>query len=224
MAAAVTVGEIRSLVERFADVLEANKADRAAVRGLRDLCAMFAGGEEKTVPAFLKIASRAHLPSSAPTRPLIASIVPVLASLRMFVNEFAKKDLNKSLDSLLDMLRTNVDTPIAVLVTAVIQEVASASRPNGKKGAEAMDDGLIDDYVKRLEAALGDDCGFKLVLQELHSDGRVAQPEAVAIASRFYGRTPKGTSRAKALERVQERQDKLMEFKRRPSTAGRSAA
>ena len=87
-----------------------------------------------------------------------------------------------------------------------------------------MNDSLVDDYVRRLEIALGDERRFRPVLEELLADERIAQPEAAAIASRFYGRVPKGTSRAKAIERVRERQEKLMEFKKRPSTAGRSAA
>ena len=100
---------------------------------------------------------------------------------------------------------------------------ASASRQKAKKSAP-VDERLIDDYVKRLEAALGDDARFEPLLKELQADGRVAQGEAVAIASRFYGRTPRGTSRPKALERVRQRHAKLMEFKRQPSTGGRSAA
>jgi hypothetical protein len=222
--ATVVVAELRSLVERFAAALEANKADRAAVGGLRDLCAMFAGCDKKTVADFLKIASRASIPTGAQTRPLRSSVIPALASLRAFGNEFVKKDLNKSLDSLLSLLQANGDRSIAAVVAAVKEEVASASQPIGEKGAEAMNDSLIDDYVKRLEAALGDERRFRSLLEELLADERVAQPEAVTIASRFYGRVPKGTSRAKAFERIKERQEKLMEFKKRPSTAGRSAA
>jgi hypothetical protein len=102
---------------------------------------------------------------------------------------------------------------------------ASASRQKHKGSKSApVDERLIGDYVTRLEAALGNDASFEPLLKELQADGRVAQGEAVAIASRFYGRTPKGTSRPKALERVRQRHVKLMEFKRQPSTGGRSAA
>jgi hypothetical protein len=222
--AAVTVGELRSLVEHFATALEANRADRAVVRGLRDLCTMFAGCDRQTVAAFMKIAGRAQIPTIARAKPLSATVVPALASLRAFEEEFARKDLNKSVDSLLSLLRARGEFSVPALVAAVRQEVASASDTIDEKDADAMSEALIDDYVKRLEAALGDERKFRLLFEELFADERVGQLEAVTIASRFYGRMPAGTSRAKALERVRERQEKLMDFKKRPSTAGRSAA
>ena len=222
--AAVTVGELRSLVERFAAALEANKADRAAVRSLRDLCGMFDECEKRTVVDFFAIAGRASIPTAPQPRPLSSTVMPALTSLRTFANKFVKKDLNRSLDSLLSLMRASADTSIALLVAAVREEVASASQPLKQKDAGAMNDSLVDDYVRRLEIALGDERRFRPVLEELLADERIAQPEAAAIASRFYGRVPKGTSRAKAIERVRERQEKLMEFKKRPSTAGRSAA
>src|SRR5262245_6681909 len=93
-----------------------------------------------------------------------------------------------------------------------------------KKDAAPVNDRLIDDYAKRLVAALGDDAQFIPLFEELYADERVAQAEAVAIASRFYGRTPKSTTRPKALERVRGRHVKLMKFKRQSSTSARSAA
>ena len=222
--AAVKVRELRSVLERFADALETNKADRASVRNLRGLCAILPSRGDGTVTDFLSALKRARPPKGDASGPLVGSLLPVIASLRAFVSEIAKKDLSRSLDSLLDMLRTRLDTPIASLAAAVKEDVASASEPRRKRDAEPMDRHLVDDYVKRLEAALGDDWRFKPLFEELLSDERITQSEAVAIASYFYGQTSKGTSRAKALQRVRERQEKLMEFKKRPSTAGRSAA
>ena len=69
--AAVTVGELRSLVERFAAALEANKADRAAVRSLRDLCGMFDECEKRTVVDFFAIAGRASIPTAPQPRPSV---------------------------------------------------------------------------------------------------------------------------------------------------------
>ena len=228
--ASLKVAELRSILDGFANALEVNKADMAAVRGLRDLCAMFSGSEAKTVAAFLKAIEPVAASTGTPGSPRIASIEPVLSSLRVLMNEVAKKDLNKSLDSLLDTLRKNADVPIPVFVANVVSAPApkakgeSKGKRKSKKGAVPVDDHLVDDYVKRLEAALGDDAKFGPLLQELQADERVAQAEAVAIASRFYGRTAKSTSRPKALERVRERQVKLMKFKRQPSTSGRPAA
>jgi hypothetical protein len=157
--------------------------------------------------------------------------MPAVTSLRTLVNGLAKKDLNDCLDSLLNVLRKNADAPITAFAAAM---VVSASAPkakgarngksNAKKGAAPVDDYLVSDYVKRLEAALGDNAKFEPLLQELQADERVGQAEAVAIASEFYGKTPKGTSRPKALGRILDRQVKLMKFKQQPSTSGRSAA
>jgi hypothetical protein len=135
--------------------------------------------------------------------------------------------LNKGLDSLLDVLRKNGDVPIPVFVANVTSPPApkprGASKPKSKKGAAPVDDHLVDDYVKRLEAALGDDAKFEPLLQELQADERVRQGGR-RLASQFYGQTRKGTTRPKALDRVRERRVKVTEFKRQPSTSGRPAA
>jgi hypothetical protein len=226
--ASLKVGELRSLLGSFADVLEANQADRAAVRGLRDLCTMFSGTEDKTLATFLR-AIKPSVPTNDAKGPKIASVVPVLTSLRTFVNVIAKKDLNDGLDSFLDILRVHSDSLISVFVTkavSVSKPAVPQSKPKSKskKVSTSMDDRLVSDYVKRLEAALGDDAKFESLLSELSGDTRIQRGEAVAIASQFYKQTAKDTSRPKALERIRERQDKLMKFKRQPSTAGRPAA
>jgi hypothetical protein len=226
--ASLKVSELRSLLDSFADVLDANQADRATVRGLRDLCAMFTGSEDKPLATFLR-AIKTTAPNSDARGLKIASVVPVLTTLRTFVNAFAKKDLNDGLDSFLDILRIHSDSLISVFVAmaiAVSKPAVSPSKPKSKskKVATSMDDRLVSDYLKRLEAALGDDAKFESLLTELSGDSRVQQAEAVAIASQFYKQTAKDTSRLKALERIRERQDRLMKFKRQPSTAGRPAA
>lgn len=234
--ASLKVGQLRSILENFANALEANKADGTIIRGLRDLCAMFSGSDAKTAVAFLKATEHVAPSTNRANGPLLASVVPALTSLRTLVNKVAKKDLNNGLDSLLDALRIHADMPISVFAASMVtasERAAPSSKSKGRgnkpksKGKEAaapMDDRLVDDYAKRLETALGDDAKFEALLAELCADERVQQAEAVAIASRFYGRTAKGTSRPKALERIRERQDKLMKFKRQPSTAGRPAA
>jgi len=227
--ASVKVAELRSVLENFANALEANKADSAAVRGVRNLCAMFVGHEGKTVTAFLKTTEHVVPSAGKASGPLLAGVMPALVSLRTLVNDVAKKDLNKSIDSLLDALRIHADMPISAFVANMLSRSERAVPPSkskgkGKKAAIPMNDRLVDDYVKRLEVALGDDAKFEPLFEELRADERVGQAEAVAIASRFYGQTPKSTSRPKALTRIRDRHEKLMTFKRHPSTAGRPAA
>jgi hypothetical protein len=208
--------------------LEANQASGAAVRGVRDLCAMFSGSEAKAAEAFLKSVNEMVPSASRANGPLLNSVIPALSSLRTFVDALPNKDLNNSLDSLLDVLQSRADIPISVFVATVvsgIKEDKRSSRPKSrKKVAAPMDDRLVDKYVRRLEAALGDDAKFESLLVELSADACVQQAEAVAIASQFYKRTTKDTSRPKALQRIRERQTELMKFKRQSSTAGRPAA
>src|SRR5215510_1963582 len=130
--ASVKVGELRSVLENFANSLEANKADWAAVQRLRDLCAMFAGSESKAVPAFLKAAERVASSTHEAKGPLLADVAPVLLSLRSLVDDIAKKDLNNSLDSLLDVVRAHADSPISVFATNIVSAGAvSSSKPKG---------------------------------------------------------------------------------------------
>lgn len=227
--ASLKIGEFSSVLMSFASALEANQANSAAVHGVRDLCAMFSGSEHKTAETFLQAAAQVAPSAGITSGPLLTSVIPALSSLRTFMTVVAKKDLNSSLDSLLDVLQRHADIPISVFVATVVSasnESRRAQRPKSKskKGAIPMDNRLVDDYVRRLEAALGDDARFESLLAELSADARVQQAEAVAIASQFHKRTSKDTSRPKALERIRERQDKLMKFKRQPSTAGRPAA
>ncbi len=227
--ASLKVRELHSLLESFVEALEANKADSTATRGIHELCAMFSGNDNMTVTAFLGAIERAAPAVRKADGPILASVIPALRSLRMFMDGVAKKDLNDGLDSLLDILQLHADSAMSVFVTNAISastSAASTSKPKRKsrKVAASMDERLVDDYVTRLEAALGDDSKFESLLAEINADTRVQQAEAVAIASRFYKKTAKSTSRPKALERIRERQEKLMKFKRQPSTAGRPAA
>jgi hypothetical protein len=114
-------------------------------------------------------------------------------------------------------------------VSAFVANVLSAAKPprkasKKKKAAPIVDEAFVDEYVRKLEAALGDEGKFGEAFSELVADERVGQPEAVAIATKFVGRTAKGTSRPKALDRIRDRNTKLVNFKRQTSTSGRSAA
>ncbi len=220
--ASLKTSELRSALDSFADALEKNNADPTVVRGLRGLCGMFSGSETKTAAAFLKAIGQVSLSVDTPSGLALASVVPAISSFRILANNFASKDLNKSLDSLLSIMRSNADVPISGFVAKVL--APPKTKGKGKKDSPPVDDRLVGDYVARLEAVLGTSEKFDALLEELQTDARVGQAEAVAIASLFYGKTAKGTTRPKALERIRQRQAKLMKFKRQPSTSGRSAA
>jgi hypothetical protein len=212
------------LLVDFADTLEAAKSEIAVIRGLHDLDVVFDGREEMTVAAFVKEAKRKTPQQHAAGGLPLGSLVPPLEKLSSLLSGRSKKVLIKDLDSLLSLLRSNERASVRSFVAAVTEEVASASRSNRRGSAASMPTGLVSDYLKRLETALGDDKDFKTVFEELRNDQRITQHEAVTIASNFSGRTPPSTSRQKALARIWERHQKLMDFKKRPSTAGRPAA
>ena len=77
-------------------------------------------------------------------------------------------------------------------------------------GVTVVDHQLVDTYLDKLENALGDEQKFPLVYKALSADERVAQPEAVELASRFLAPVAKSTSRPKALRRVLYRHEKLL--------------
>ena len=83
---------------------------------------------------------------------------------------------------------------------------------------------LIDNYVSRLEAALGNNAGFMALYRELDNDAQVTKAEAVLIANRFMGPVAASTSRLKALQRVLFRHRKLMGFTTGSESIGGKAA
>jgi hypothetical protein len=230
--ATLRAAELQSLINGFATVLEHHHGNHVAVRDLRDLCGMFVGNESKAAAAFLKVA-QTQLGTALrdfPDCPRVGNTIPSLTSLRNLIKDIAKSDLNACFDTLLEILRKSEDTAISAFVEGIVSasvpkpKATTKAKPKPKKSESPVDSGLVDQYVKRLEAALGDDGKFEPLIGELNSDDRVTQSLAVAIASQFSGPTTKSTSRPKAIGRVRERHAKLMKFKRETSTAGRSAA
>jgi hypothetical protein len=84
---------------------------------------------------------------------------------------------------------------------------------------------VVQTYLGKLQAALGDNRAFLPLFEQLSTDASVRQAEAVELASLFVAKTSDGTSRAKALERVLKRHQSLASFKlKQRAMAGRSAA
>jgi hypothetical protein len=77
-----------------------------------------------------------------------------------------------------------------------------------------MNASLVEEYLQRFKAALGDDERFTKVFNEAWNDKRLGQPEAVELASKFLAPIAKSTSRPKALRRCIYRHEKLIEARR----------
>jgi hypothetical protein len=157
--------------------------------------------------------------------PRLGELTAPLEALLQLLEDVAKPKILADLHHLLAVVREHGDTPIAGFASAIRAHVVSASKGEPKKGAAPMDQSLVNDYLKRLDDALGDDVAFRALFREIDADRRVTKLEAVELATRFLGPTPPSTSRPKALQRVLHRHQKLMDFKRSSESirGGRSA-
>ena len=109
--------------------------------------------------------------------------------------------------------------------SAVERVVASASRGRSKSGAPTVDTKeLIESYLQKLEAALGNEGMFRIAYRELSADKRADREAVIEIATRFYEPTPASTSRPKALQKILHRHEKLMESRGASSAIGGKAA
>src|SRR5258706_9388347 len=185
--AALKAGELRSLLDRFAVLTEASRGNEGIVSGLRLLRDVVEGAGDSTLAAFMKKIEKVAAPNVLSRGATTFEVAEALEGLRAFLSDFAKKDLLKGLDSLIKVLRANQGVAVGDLVAAW-KATLSASQPNDQAGPDQMNETLINEYVKRLEAALGGD-EFESLFAEIRADKRVQQPEAVEIASRFYSRT-----------------------------------
>lgn len=88
-----------------------------------------------------------------------------------------------------------------------------------------MDKTIVAKHLKALNKALGDDHLFLLAMKAMKEERSVMQPEAVGIASKFVAPMSASTSKKLAFEKILERHQSLMSFKRRQrAVGGRSAA
>ncbi len=72
---------------------------------------------------------------------------------------------------------------------------------------------LVAEYGQRLKQALGNKEAWESLFKELQADSRISPQDLAQISSEFHGRIPKGSSRTKALDNINLRQQKLMNFK-----------
>jgi hypothetical protein len=158
--------------------------------------------------------------------PRLGELISPLEGLLQLLEDVAKPKNLADLKGLLAVVREHGDTSIEGFASAIRDHVASASKGKSKKGAKSMNESLVADYLKKLEAALGNDVAFRTLFGEIEADKRITKLEAVALATRFLGPTPASTTRPRALQRVLQRHQKLMDFKRSSESigGGRSAA
>ena len=209
---------------RFADALESFDAS-ADLTNLRAFIKALDPANTLSVDSFAKSFSGLSFPASREL-PRLGELTFLLEAHLQLLEDVAKPDILADLKLFLAIVREHSDTPIAGFASAIRKHLVPASKRQSRKGAAQMDQSLVDDYLKRLEAVLGDDVAFRALFRELDTDKRVTKVEAVELATRFLGPTPSSTSRPKALQRVLHRHQKLVDFKRSSESIrrGRSAA
>jgi hypothetical protein len=202
------LGTLAQAVAAFSQALrKSNAPEHPAV--LDEFVKLLSGRKEPSVESFLSAAEKVALPGSPSGGLTAGDLSPALASLSEFLVAIGKKDLAETVGDVESFLNGRTESPLAAWESG---SVVSASRKKRKAGAAAVDQALVTDYLKKLDAALGKDAEFMDLYSRLKSDDRVTRTEAVEIADRFMGPVAASTSRPKALERVLHRHRKLMNF------------
>jgi hypothetical protein len=221
----VKVAIAASTLARFADALEVSGSSAAAPR-LRAFARALDPVATSTVDKFASLCSTLKFPKGSPDSIRLSELVPITEALLQLLRGIVEPKLLSDLEQLLAVVVERGNVSIDGLASVLRDQVVSASKGQPKKGATPVNQSLVDDYLKRLDAALGDDPAFMALFRELEADKRITKSEAVELATRFLGPTPLSTSRPKALQRVLHRHQKLVDFKRSSQSigGGRSAA
>lgn len=218
----------RKVLNAYASALDASCDKEAAVAtALRQLARALGKAGKVGTKVFVSRTSAKTFPTSADGAHKLGELVPALQALIALLSETgSKKQLVDDLGFILDLARQHSKVSIQQIESSLKRPVASASasRRKTKKGPATMDRATVNDYIERLEAALGDDASFQRLYRDLCGDKRITKIEAVALASAFYGPTAASTSRPKALARVLRRHEKLMQSRAGSESIGGEAA
>lgn len=215
----MNLGRLASILSAFSRTLSRTGAGKAA--GIMcELVKVLSAQKELSVKVFLKAAAENGAAGTGQNGVTAGAAVPVLEGLLELAEAIEDKELSRDIVQLVRFLRERSEVP----VSAFGPKVVSASRKKVKKGTAAVDQALVQEYLKRLETALGKDDEFMKLYHELYADARVTKLEAVEVADRFMGPVAPSTSRSKALQRVLYRHRKLMDFSSASSSIGGKAA
>lgn len=183
-------------------------------------------GEQQSAAKFLAAVEKAGTSSGTAEASLLGAAVDTLKGfVDLFAEAGVKKTVVADVQLILDLTRRHSEVSVSEFESTIERVVASASRGKGKNGATPVEaQELVDSYLQRLEAALGNEGMFRIVYRELSADKRADREAVIEIASRFFETTPASTSRPKALQKVLCRHEKLMESRRASSSIGGRAA
>jgi len=183
-------------------------------------------GGSQTVAKFLGAVENANVEPISGSVPSLGELVPPVEKLMALLMEAgAKKLVLTDLGLLLDLLRRFSEVSLAEFESRALRSVASASRPRAAPGAPPVDKRqLVETYLRRLEAALGNDGLFRAVYRELSADKNITKIEAIEIASRFFEPMAQSATRPKALKKILSRHEKLLDSRDASKSIGGQAA
>lgn len=215
--------QLATLIEAYVAALAASGGQGAHVSRLAK--ALRKGGSQ----SFAKILSALEkdmfqdIPAIGPT--LGDLVLPVAKLSALLTEAGAKKTVVADLELLLDLLRRRSEVSLTVFESCEFGSVASASRRRADPGAPPVDTKqLIENYLQRLEAALGNDGLFRAVFNELSADRNITKVEAIEIASRFFEPLAQSATRPKALRKILYRHEKLLDARSGAKSIGGQAA
>lgn len=87
-----------------------------------------------------------------------------------------------------------------------------------------MDMEIVNSYVAKLRATLGDEDAFSLTCYGFEHDKHVRQQEAVAIAKAFYGDAKSKISKSEALRLIWKKQYIIMDSRAKTRAQGNKSA
>lgn len=183
----------------FATVLNAGGARGAAI-DLRVIAKLFDDPAGGTVAAVLKRADRIGALPRAERGRTIGDLAAALSAACAWVEGVGKKTVSDDFARLLAFLkpywRASAESLIAAVERAREKKAVVAGR------AAKIDEKLVSDYVRALEATYTDPDTFRAVFERLKEDPDIRKQEAAAIATRFTERTPKTTEKDVSFARI----------------------
>jgi hypothetical protein len=210
------IGKVSDVLAAFANALESSGASESGA-ALKRFASGLSKASSMTTNKLMSWIKRVGLPRTpAGEGPTLNTLESLLDGLAAVLKLAGVKALVTDVELFLDLVRQHGE----VSLTQFESLVASASLQ--QPGATPVDSKqLVDSYLKRLEAALGNDELFRALHRELGADtNRVTKTEMIEIASRFFEPMAPSTSRPKALQKILYRHEKLMESRAASSTIG----
>jgi hypothetical protein len=204
--------EFANLLNELSMLVRSVEAQEIA-DGLSTLARVFSSAPRREVSDVCSVLSGVEPPehnNGLRTREML-SIFPALR--RLLKKAKADRGTVEDMETLESALRAQERASPEAVTDEAIKKLRQQTE------SERQPDKYVDQYVTRLEAALGDQDNFKAVFEELRADAAIKRNEAIALAKET------ARSRDHALKLIMARHTALLGSRaRQKATKGRTAA